>query len=76
MEQAGVFARVNDSIRKIAAANDLGSQFWEFMCECPDVECHAFVTLTVAEFDERRAASPPMPVLATKHKPESVTRRY
>jgi hypothetical protein len=68
MEQAEVFARVNDSIRKLAAANDLAdAQSWEFICECPDVACHTFVTLTVLEFDARRAAMPPLPILAPDH---------
>jgi hypothetical protein len=67
MEQNGVFARVNDSIRKLAAANDPGALSWEFICECSDIACHTFVSLTVNEFDARRAASPPVPVLAAEH---------
>jgi hypothetical protein len=51
-----------------AAANDLAdAQSWEFICECPDVACHTFVTLTVLEFDARRAAMPPLPILAPDH---------
>jgi hypothetical protein len=69
MEQIGVFARVNDSIRKLAAANDPGAQSWQFLCECADISCHIFVDLTVREFDERRAASPPLPILAAEHGP-------
>ena len=67
MEPDGVFARVNDSIRKLVAANDQDAESWQFICECPDLACHTFVSLTVNEFDARRAASPPAPVLAAEH---------
>jgi hypothetical protein len=40
---------------------------WEFFCECPDLACHALVSLTVVEFDELRTAMPPAPILATAH---------
>jgi hypothetical protein len=43
------------------------TQTWEFICECPQISCHALVSLTLTEFDERRAATPPLPVLATEH---------
>ena len=66
MEPAGLFAHVNDSIRTIAGEG-YGTQTWDFICECADVGCHAFVRLTLTEFDERRSASPPVPVLATEH---------
>ena len=66
MEQNGLFTQVNDSIRKLASQGP-DAQTWEFICECPDVACHALVSLTLTEFDERRAASPPVPVLATAH---------
>lgn len=66
MEQDRLFVRVNDSIRSLAheAAAD---QAWDFICECPEVTCHATVNLTLREFDERRAASPPVPVHASDH---------
>jgi hypothetical protein len=63
----GLFASVNDSIRKLAAANDPDAETWDFFCECPDIACRAVVSLTVDEFDERRAASPRVPVLAADH---------
>ena len=66
MEHDTPFVHVNDSIRKLAAA-DLGTLTWDFVCECPEVGCHASVSLTLSEFDERRAASPPRPVLASNH---------
>jgi hypothetical protein len=66
MEQQGPFAHVNDSIRRLAGDVSV-TQIWGFICECPDVTCHASVSLTLIEFDERRAASPPVPVLATEH---------
>jgi hypothetical protein len=54
MDADGLFGHVNDSIRKLAPDGAPG-EAWEFLCECPDVECHAMVTLTLVEFDERRA---------------------
>jgi hypothetical protein len=66
MEQNGLFAHVNDSIRELAG-EDPASQTWGFVCECADVGCHAMVSLTLTEFDVRRAASPPVPVLTTDH---------
>lgn len=65
MEPDDLFVHVNDSIRRIAA--DSAAETWEFICECEDVACHALVTLTLAEFDARRAASPPLAVLAAEH---------
>ena len=66
MERAGLFAYVNDSIRELATGNP-ANQTWEFVCECPQIACHSLVSLTLVEFDERRAASPPVPVVATEH---------
>lgn len=66
MEDNGAFVHVNDSIRKLASEGP-PTQTWEFICECPQISCHALVTLTLTEFDERRAATPPLPVLATEH---------
>ena len=66
MEQNGLFAYVNDSIRELAGEGP-ASQTWGFVCECPEVTCHAIVSLSLTEFDGRRAASPPVPVLATGH---------
>jgi hypothetical protein len=66
MDADGLFGHVNDSIRKLATEGP-GSDAWEFLCECPDVECHAMVSLTLLEFDQRRAASPPLPVLSSHH---------
>jgi hypothetical protein len=66
MDHDGLFPHVNDSIRRVArqSAED---ETWEFLCECPDVTCHVLVPLTLTEFDERRAASPPRPILAADH---------
>lgn len=66
MEQNGLFAQVNDSIRKLASQGP-GAQTWEFICECPEIKCHALVSLTLGEFDARRAAAPPVPILAAEH---------
>lgn len=67
MNQTVLFAHVNDAIRKLVTSGGLTTETWEFYCECADVACHSMVRLTVDEFDERRAASPPLPVLATEH---------
>lgn len=66
MEKDGLFAHVNDSIRALASEGP-PHQTWEFICECPDVTCHAMVHLTLSEFDERRAASPPLPIVTAAH---------
>ena len=66
MKQNGLFVHVNDSIRKLATEGP-ATETWEFICECPEVTCHMLVPLTLDEFDERRTASPPVPVVATEH---------
>ena len=66
MEHRELFPHVNDSIRR-SASEGPPTETWEFICECPDVTCHTLVSLTLAEFDKRRRASPPAPILATKH---------
>ena len=66
MEQRQLFPHVNDSIRRLASEGP-PTETWEFICECPDVTCHALVTLTLIEFDGRREALPPAPILATEH---------
>jgi hypothetical protein len=68
VEHDGLFAHVNNSIRELANENSPAGT-WEFVCECPDVTCRALVSLTLLEFDERRAASPPVPVVALQHSP-------
>lgn len=64
MEQEVLFAQVNDSIRKLASQGP-AAQTWEFICECPDLACHSFVSLTLTEFDDRRSSA--VPVLAQAH---------
>jgi len=66
MEQDVLFSHLNDSIRKLASEGP-SSETWDFVCECADATCHALVSLTLHEFDERRSASPPAPVLAGGH---------
>lgn len=66
MEQNGLFAHVNDSIRKVANEGP-ATDAWEFICECPDVTCHELVRLTLTEFDQHRATLPPAPILAAGH---------
>ena len=62
----GTLREVNDTIRALAgrtAAHDS----WEFICECDDLGCFELVPLTLVEFDGRRGAAPPRPVLARRH---------
>ena len=66
MASDGLFGHVNDSIRKLAT-DDQAAEMWEFFCECPDLDCHALVSLTVTEFDARRASLPPVPILVADH---------
>jgi hypothetical protein len=66
MEESALFAHVNDSIRSLATEAQ-AAETWEFFCECPDLSCHALVSLTLVEFDERRTALPPAPILVTGH---------
>jgi hypothetical protein len=66
MEQDRLFVHVNDSIRKLASEGS-ATETWDFICECPAVTCHASVSLTLIEFDDLRAASPPIPVHAGEH---------
>ena len=66
MEQNELFPHVNDSIRSLASEGP-DTETWEFICECPDVTCHILVSLTLVEFDERRRALPPTPILASEH---------
>jgi hypothetical protein len=66
MDSDGLFGHVNDSIRGLATEAQ-ASETWEFFCECPDLSCHALVSLTVGEFDKRRTALPPVPILLVGH---------
>jgi len=68
MKQAVLFAHVNDSIRTLVTTNGQATETWDFYCECADVTCRAMVRLTVDEFDQRREALPPLPVLAIEHR--------
>jgi hypothetical protein len=61
-----LFVHINDSIRKLASDGSAADS-WDFVCECPELTCRAAVNLTLVEFDERRAASPPIPVRAAEH---------
>jgi hypothetical protein len=66
MATTGTFHDVNDSIRQLATAGP-SAETWEFFCECTDRGCRALVSLTLSDFDERRTASPPRPILASHH---------
>ena len=66
MQAPGAFREVNDSIRQLATNGSI-AELWEFFCECDDTACRTLVTLTLVEFDERRTASPPRPILAAHH---------
>jgi len=64
MESPGAFREVNDSIRRLAFVGS-EAEYWQFFCECDDLACHLLVDLTLQEFDRRRTAAPPEPVLAS-----------
>lgn len=64
MNPQAAFREVNDSIRQLPPQGTAGDTY-DFFCECPNLECHAMVRLTLREFDARRAASAPLPILAT-----------
>ena len=66
VEADGLFGHVNDAIRGLATEGP-PDELWEFICECPDLDCHAIVSLTLVEFDARRASSPPSPILSVSH---------
>ena len=61
-----LFGHINDAIRGLASEDSV-DQTWQFVCECPDLGCHAFVSLTLREFDALRSASPPSPILSSSH---------
>jgi hypothetical protein len=66
LDANGMFGHVNDSIRGLATDGP-DDETWQFICECPDLGCHALVSLTLADFDARRSASPPSPILSSTH---------
>ena len=66
MGQDRLFVQVNDSIRSLAGEAS-ATEIWDFVCECAELTCNVWVSLTLIEFDERRAASPPVPVIAAEH---------
>ncbi|MDX6482159.1 MAG: hypothetical protein QOG85_2669 [Gaiellaceae bacterium] len=66
IDEDGLFSHVNDSIRGLAVEAP-GEETWQFICECPDLGCNALVTLTLAEFDARRSASRPSPIICLTH---------
>jgi len=64
MEVEGLFGLVNDSIRRLAT-DALEHEKWDFFCECPDLDCHELVRLTIVEFDTHRVTRPTIPILTT-----------
>lgn len=62
----GTLRQVNDTIRDLAGRT-ASHESWEFICECDDLACFELVPLTLVEFDNRRGAAPPRPVLAQRH---------
>ena len=59
-----VNAHVHEAARRFEGVEP-GHERWEFTCECGAPECRARVPLTLAEFEELRAAG--RPVLAAGH---------
>jgi hypothetical protein len=66
IDSDGLFGHVNDSIRGLAIDGP-PDETWQFICECPDLTCHALVALTLSEFDARRSAATPSPILSSRH---------
>jgi len=66
IDAGGLFGHVNDSIRDLAT-DAPSNEKWHFVCECPDLECHAVVSLTLGEFDASRSSSTPTPILSLHH---------
>ena len=66
LDENDLFGHVNDSIRGLATDGP-ADETWQFICECPDLGCHALVSLTLSDFDARRSASPPSPILSSIH---------
>lgn len=62
----GTLRQVNNTIRDLAGRTS-SHDAWEFVCECDDLACFELVQLTLVEFDARRHAAPPRPVLAERH---------
>lgn len=62
----GTLRQVNDTIRDLAGRTT-SHESWEFICECDDLGCFELVPLSLVEFDARRSAAPPRPVLAGRH---------
>jgi hypothetical protein len=56
---AEVFREVNKRIRELAGRRG-GTDSWEFICECDDLQCTELVVMTLVEYDARRngASSP------------------
>ena len=57
-----VVRTVNDRIRELAGGDM--QLTWEFLCECGDPDCHAFLSLTLREYDGFRGAGIPRPIFA------------
>jgi hypothetical protein len=49
-----MFREVNDRIRE-AAGRVGGHDQWDFICECDDLDCVEMVSLTLDDYDLRRA---------------------
>jgi hypothetical protein len=49
-----MFREVNARIRE-AAGRAGGEDPWDFICECDDLDCVGIVTLSIDDYDARRA---------------------
>jgi len=49
-----MFREVNSRIRE-AAGRAGGEDPWDFICECDDLDCVETVSLTIDDYDARRA---------------------
>jgi hypothetical protein len=66
IDRDSLFGHVNDSIRGLATEGQT-DETWQFICECPDLDCYVLVALTLDEFDALRSAAAPAPILSESH---------
>ena len=60
-----VNAHVHEAARRFEGVEPGHDDRWEFRCECGAPDCRVVVSLTLAQYEERRAGG--LPVLAPGH---------
>ena len=51
-----VLREVNDRVHGYALERDEPRHVWRFVCECSRLDCHEWVSLTLAEYESLREA--------------------